>query len=58
MCGVLCHLANLTLSFHGIADDAVGLLILLFEGWTSSSITQFAFSSAVEPSNQSFPPLG
>ena len=25
--GVLCHLANRTLSFHGIADDAVGLLI-------------------------------
>ena len=39
-CGVLYHLGNRTLSFHGIADDAVRLLIPLFEGWTSSSITQ------------------
>ena len=51
-CGVLYHLANRTLSFHGIADDAIGLLIILFEGWTSSSINQLP---AVRSNLQSTP---
>ena len=50
--GVLYHMANRTLSFHGIADDAVGLLIPLFEGWTSSSITQLP---SVRSNRQSTP---
>ena len=33
-CGVLYHVANRTLSFHGIARDAVQFLLPLFEDWT------------------------
>ena len=68
ICGVLYHSANWTLSFHGIADDAVRLLISLFERWTSSSITQLpSVRSNRQPtpsnvpsvrSNQSVPPNG
>ena len=37
-CGVLYHLANRTLSFHGIAADAVRFLLPLFEDWTFPAI--------------------
>ena len=67
-CGVLYHSANWTLSFHGIADDAVRSLISLFERWTSSSITQLpSVRSNRQPtpsnvpsvrSNQCVPPNG
>ena len=43
-CGVLHHVANRTLSFHGIVIDAVQFLLPLFESWTfhlSLSILQF-----------------
>ena len=59
-CGVHCHFANRTLSFRGIADDAVRLLIPLFEGWTSSSITQLPSVRSCRqstPSNVPPPPL-
>ena len=39
-CGVLYHLANRTLSFHGIASDAVRFLLPLFEDWTFPAIHQ------------------
>ena len=39
-CGVLYHLANRTLSFHGIATDAVKFLLPLFEDWTFPAIHQ------------------
>ena len=39
-CGVLYHVANRTLSFHGIARDAVQFLLPLFEDWTYSSLPQ------------------
>ena len=39
-CGVLYHLANRTLSFHGIATDAVRFLLPLFEDWTFPAIHQ------------------
>ena len=38
-CGVLYHVANRTLSFHGVAD-AVQFLFPLFESWTYSSLPQ------------------
>ena len=38
-CGVLYHVANRTLSFHGVAD-AVQFLLPLFESWTYSSLPQ------------------
>ena len=40
-CGVLYHVANRRLSFHGIAIDAVQFLLPLFESWTFSSLLQF-----------------
>ena len=55
-CGVLYHLGNRTLSFHGIADDAVRLLIPLFEGWTSSSITQLPSVQSCRQSTHSSVP--
>ena len=39
-CCVLYHVANRTLSFHGIARDAVQFLLPLFEDWTCSSLPQ------------------
>ena len=39
-CGVLYHVANRTLSFHGIARDAVQFLLPLFEDWTYYSLPQ------------------
>ena len=39
-CGVLYDVANRTLSFHGIARDAVQFLLPLFEDWTYSSLPQ------------------
>ena len=39
-CGALFHVANRTVSFHGVTADAVRFLLLLFEEWTFSSITQ------------------
>ena len=39
-CGVLYHVANRTLSFHGIARDAVQFLLPLFQDWTYSSLPQ------------------
>ena len=38
-CGVLYHVANRTLSFHGVAD-AVQFLLPLFESWTYGSLPQ------------------
>ena len=38
-CGVLYHVANRTLSFHGVAD-AVQFLLPLFESWTYASLPQ------------------
>ena len=41
--GVLYHVANRTLSFHGIARDAVQFLLPLFEDWTYSSLPSVTF---------------
>ena len=37
-CGVLYHVANRTLTFHGGADDCRRQLLPIFAGWTYSSI--------------------
>ena len=34
------HVANRTVTFHGVARDAARLLVPLFEGWTVPSISQ------------------
>ena len=39
-CGALYHVANRTVTFHGVARDAARLLVPLFEGWTLPSISQ------------------
>ena len=39
-CGVLHHVANRTLSFHGTGRDAVQFLLPLFADWTCSSLPQ------------------
>ena len=39
-CGALYHVANRTVTFHGVARDAATLLVPLFEGWTVASISQ------------------
>ena len=39
-CGALHHVANRTVTFHGVARDAARLLVPLFEGWTLPSISQ------------------
>ena len=61
-CGVLFHMANRTLSFHGIGSDAVQFLLPLFESWTYSSLPQLPSlrarraSSAVPPLDDPHPP--
>ena len=39
-CGALYHVANGTVTFHGVARDAAKLLVPLFGGWTVPSISQ------------------
>ena len=39
-CGALYHVANRTVTFHGVARDAARLLVPLFEGWIVASISQ------------------
>ena len=39
-CGALYHVANRTVTFHGVARDAARLPVPLFEGWTVASISQ------------------
>ena len=39
-CGALYHVANRTVTFHGVARDAARLLVPLLEGWTVPSISQ------------------
>ena len=60
-CVATCHLANRIFSFHGIADDAVRLLLPLFEGWTCSSIAQVLSLRTVSPAHRTsqrrLPPL-
>ena len=55
-CGVLFHVANRTLSFHGIGSDAVQFLLPLFESWTYSSLPQLP-SLRTRPVSSSVPPL-
>ena len=53
-CGVLYHVANRTLSFHGVGRDAVQFLVPLFESWTFSSLPQLP---SIRTSGSSVPPL-
>ena len=39
-CGALYHVANGTVTIHGVARDATRFLVPLFEGWTLPSISQ------------------
>ena len=55
-CGVLFHVADRTLSFHGIDVDAVQFLLPLFESWTYSSLLQLP-SLRARPVSSSVPPL-
>ena len=53
-CGVLYHVANRTLSFHGVGRDAVQFLVPLKESWTFSSLPQLP---SIRTSGSSVPPL-
>ena len=53
-CGVLYHVANRTLSVHGVGRDAVHFLVPLFESWSFSSLPQLP---SIRISGSSVPPL-
>ena len=53
-CGVLYHVANRELTFHGMADVVTQLLLPIFEDWTYPSITQ---QPSVRPLTPQAPPL-
>ena len=53
-CGALFHVANRTLSYHGIGSDAVQFRLPLFESWTYSSLPQLPILRA-RPISSSVP---
>ena len=48
-CGVLYHVANRELTFHGSAIDVTQLLLPIFEEWTYSTMNQMPSARPVSP---------